>query len=80
MAVSIKYNLSCAGLTENLLKDIYPVMGLASNEEIDEHLADLDKEKAENTTNLEYPPFGVALLFFNLSFISLLFFYRYKWL
>nr|WP_080220089.1 hypothetical protein [Helicobacter pylori] len=42
-----KYGLSCAGLTENLLKDIYPVMGLALLEEIDEHLDKLDKEKAE---------------------------------
>ncbi|WQT56496.1 hypothetical protein KVE55_00285 [Helicobacter pylori] len=39
-----KYGLSCAGLTENLLKDIYPVFGLASTSEIDEYLANLDKE------------------------------------
>ncbi|GAA9002639.1 hypothetical protein Taitung16_12640 [Helicobacter pylori] len=39
-----KYGLSCAGLTENLLKDIYPVFGLASVSEIDEYLANLDKE------------------------------------
>ncbi|MFT2787354.1 hypothetical protein ACMWP5_03165 [Helicobacter pylori] len=38
-----KYDLSCADLTENLLKDIYPVFGLASVSEIDEYLANLDK-------------------------------------
>ncbi|OLR45349.1 hypothetical protein BIZ50_06285 [Helicobacter pylori] len=38
-----KYGLSCAGLTENLLKDIYPVFGLASVSEIDEYLDNLDK-------------------------------------
>ncbi len=39
-----KYGLSCAGLTENLLKDIYNNIGLASMGEIDEYLANLDKE------------------------------------
>ncbi len=39
-----KYGLSCAGLTKNLLKDIFSNIGLASTKEIDEHLADLDKE------------------------------------
>ncbi|GAA9050945.1 hypothetical protein Taitung233_12850 [Helicobacter pylori] len=39
-----KYGLSCAGLTENLLKDIYNNFGLASVSEIDEYLANLDKE------------------------------------
>ncbi|UOR35449.1 hypothetical protein MPG37_02350 [Helicobacter pylori] len=39
-----KYGLSCAGLTENLLKDIYPVFGLATHAEIDEYLANLEKE------------------------------------
>nr|WP_129066180.1 hypothetical protein [Helicobacter pylori] len=39
-----KYDLSCAGLTENLLKDIYPVFGLASVSEVNEYLANLDKE------------------------------------
>ncbi|GAA8022248.1 hypothetical protein HpMS7_09100 [Helicobacter pylori] len=39
-----KYGLSCAGLTENLLKDIEPNFGLATKEEIDEYLANLDKE------------------------------------
>ncbi|NHB03717.1 hypothetical protein [Helicobacter pylori] len=42
-----KYGLSCAGLTENLLKDIYDYIGLANAEEVDEHLANLDKEEAE---------------------------------
>ncbi|MFP5993693.1 hypothetical protein ACLF8D_06510 [Helicobacter pylori] len=42
-----KYGLSCAGLTENLLKDIELNFGLATTKEIDEHLADLDKEEAE---------------------------------
>ncbi len=42
-----KYGLSCAGLTENLLKDIYYNIGLASAKEIDEHLANMDKEEAE---------------------------------
>ncbi len=42
-----KYSLSCAGLTENLLKDIEPNLGLATMSEIDEYLANLDKEEAE---------------------------------
>ncbi len=42
-----KYGLSCAGLTENLLKDIEPHFGLATTGEIDEYLANLDKEEAE---------------------------------
>ncbi|GAA7044563.1 hypothetical protein AOH451_13650 [Helicobacter pylori] len=42
-----KYGLSCAGLTENLLKDIEPSFGLATTKEIDEYLANLDKEEAE---------------------------------
>ncbi len=42
-----KYGLSCAGLTENLLKDIEPNLGLASSKEVDEYLAELDKEEAE---------------------------------
>ncbi len=42
-----KYGLSCAGLTENLLKDVEPAFGLATTKEIDEYLANLDKEKAE---------------------------------
>ncbi|GAA8534718.1 hypothetical protein HpBT273_12380 [Helicobacter pylori] len=39
-----KYGLSCAGLTENLLKDIEPAFGLATHEEVDEELAKLEKE------------------------------------
>ncbi|MGL2393335.1 hypothetical protein ACOWK7_07185 [Helicobacter pylori] len=42
-----KYGLSCAGLTENLLKDIEPNLGLATTSEIDEYLENLDKEEAE---------------------------------
>ncbi|GAA9356366.1 hypothetical protein HpHA251_14910 [Helicobacter pylori] len=42
-----KYGLSCAGLTENLLKDIYDNLGLATIKEIDEHFAELDKEEGE---------------------------------
>ncbi|UOS62207.1 hypothetical protein [Helicobacter pylori] len=42
-----KYGLSCAGLTENLLKDIEPNLGLATMSEIDEYLANLDKEEEE---------------------------------
>ncbi|MFP6317585.1 hypothetical protein ACLGE4_07245 [Helicobacter pylori] len=42
-----KYGLSCAGLTENLLKDIELNLGLATMSEIDEYLANLDKEEAE---------------------------------
>ncbi len=40
-----KYGLSCAGLTENLLKDIEINFGLATADEIDEYLANLDKEE-----------------------------------
>ncbi|MBH0261350.1 hypothetical protein I6663_01855 [Helicobacter pylori] len=43
-----KYNLSCAGLTENLLKDIYNYIGLASVGEIDEFLANENEGEAEN--------------------------------
>ncbi|GAA8605326.1 hypothetical protein HpHA239_14170 [Helicobacter pylori] len=39
-----KYGLSCAGLTENLLNDIYHNIGLAGFDEIDEVLA---KEEGE---------------------------------
>ncbi|WRD80614.1 hypothetical protein E5E69_04755 [Helicobacter pylori] len=39
-----KYGLSCASLTENLLKDIELGFGLASQKEVDEYLANLDKE------------------------------------
>ncbi|GHS45799.1 hypothetical protein JP0125_13020 [Helicobacter pylori] len=39
-----KYSLSCAGLTENLLKDVELTFGLATHAEIDENLAKLEKE------------------------------------
>ncbi|GAA8655698.1 hypothetical protein HpBT333_14700 [Helicobacter pylori] len=42
-----KYGLSCAGLTENLLKDIFNNIGLANAKEVDEYLAELDREEAE---------------------------------
>ncbi len=42
-----KYGLSCAGLTENLLKDIYDNLGLAHTKEIDNYFDELDKEEAE---------------------------------
>ncbi|WP_121293776.1 hypothetical protein [Helicobacter pylori] len=42
-----KYGLSCAGLTENLLKDIFGNIGLATAKEVDEHLANLENEEAE---------------------------------
>ncbi|GAA8041522.1 hypothetical protein HpCS9_14560 [Helicobacter pylori] len=42
-----KYGLSCAGLTKNLLKDIFNNIGLAAAKEVDEHLANLEKEEAE---------------------------------
>ncbi len=43
-----KYGLSCAGLGENLLKDIEPAMGLATVEEIDEFVANKNEGEAEN--------------------------------
>ncbi|MCQ2883900.1 hypothetical protein JT193_04805, partial [Helicobacter pylori] len=44
-----RYNLSCAGLTENLLKDIYNYIGLANVEEVDEYFENLENEgEAEN--------------------------------
>ncbi|WRD34397.1 hypothetical protein E5K51_06725 [Helicobacter pylori] len=47
-----KYSLSCAGLTENLLKDIEVNLGLATHEEVDEYFENLDKEEeAENLEN-----------------------------
>ncbi|GAA7137078.1 hypothetical protein HpCHN52_15250 [Helicobacter pylori] len=48
-----KYGLSCAGLTKNLLKDIFNNIGLATTKEVDEHLANLDKEEAELEAKLE---------------------------
>ncbi|MUU63463.1 hypothetical protein [Helicobacter pylori] len=47
-----KYGLSCAGLGENLLKDIELNLGLATHEEVDEYFENLDKEaEAENLEN-----------------------------
>lgn len=46
-----KYGLSCAGLTENLLKDIFNNIGLATAKEVDEHLANMDKEESELLKN-----------------------------
>ncbi|MCQ2625740.1 hypothetical protein JT082_04880 [Helicobacter pylori] len=43
-----KYNLSCAGLTENLLKDIELNLGLATREEVDETLANENEGEAQN--------------------------------
>ncbi|GAA7220064.1 hypothetical protein HpBGD77_10850 [Helicobacter pylori] len=40
-----KYGLSCAGLTENLLKDIESAFGLATHEEIDKYIEELNKEE-----------------------------------
>ncbi|WP_187946503.1 hypothetical protein [Helicobacter pylori] len=46
-----KYGLSCAGLGENLLKDIEVNLGLATHEEVDEYFDSLENEgEAENTT------------------------------
>ncbi|EMG91896.1 hypothetical protein HMPREF1403_00227 [Helicobacter pylori GAM201Ai] len=45
-----KYDLTCAGLTENLLKDIEVNLGLATHEEVDEYFDNLENEgEAENT-------------------------------
>ncbi|WQT62202.1 hypothetical protein E5D94_06875 [Helicobacter pylori] len=45
-----KYNLSCGGLTKNLLNDFTPYMGLMDQESLDEFLAK-ENEKAENLEN-----------------------------
>ncbi|PUD86915.1 hypothetical protein C2R46_04165 [Helicobacter pylori] len=47
-----KYNLSCGGLTKNLLNDIYNYIGLASVDEVDEFIAK-ENEEIENTTITE---------------------------
>ncbi|WP_033594043.1 hypothetical protein [Helicobacter pylori] len=44
-----KYNLSCAGLTENLFNDFTPYMGLMGQESLDEFLA--KENEAENLEN-----------------------------
>ncbi|WQS51549.1 hypothetical protein KVC18_07510 [Helicobacter pylori] len=46
-----RYGLSCAGLGENLLKDIELNLGLATRDEIDEILADENEGEAENLKN-----------------------------
>ncbi|WQS46811.1 hypothetical protein KVD06_05050 [Helicobacter pylori] len=46
-----KYGLSCAGLSENLLKDIELNLGLATRDEIDEILVDENEGEAENLEN-----------------------------
>ncbi|MGN8284775.1 hypothetical protein ACR9JL_04735 [Helicobacter pylori] len=46
-----KYGLSCAGLGENLLKDIEVTLGLATHEKVDEYFENLDKEGGENLEN-----------------------------
>lgn len=43
-----KYGLSCAGLGENLLKDIELNLGLATRDEIDEILVDENEGEVEN--------------------------------
>ncbi len=51
MGVLIRYGLSCAGLGENLLKDIEVNLGLATHEEVDEYFGSLENEgEAQNTT------------------------------
>ncbi|WRB05665.1 hypothetical protein KVL72_05120 [Helicobacter pylori] len=44
-----KYNLSCGGLTKNLLNDFTPYMGLMDQESLDEFLANENEGEAENT-------------------------------
>ncbi|AFF19875.1 hypothetical protein HPELS_07235 [Helicobacter pylori ELS37] len=46
-----KYNLSCAGLTENLLKDFTPYMGLMDQESLDAFLEEENEGEAENLEN-----------------------------
>lgn len=43
-----RYGLSCAGLGENLLKDIEVNLGLATHEEVDEFIANENEGEAEN--------------------------------
>ncbi|GAA8584665.1 hypothetical protein KYTH42_14530 [Helicobacter pylori] len=60
-----KYGLSCAGLTENLLKDLEYSFGLASYDEINEYLVNLDKEEGRR---INPPLWGGSLLFSYFSF------------
>ncbi|WQY72227.1 hypothetical protein E5L55_06705 [Helicobacter pylori] len=46
-----KYNLSCGGLTKNLLNDFTPYMGLMDQESLDEFLAKENEGEAENLEN-----------------------------
>ncbi|GAA9151710.1 hypothetical protein BTM352_15230 [Helicobacter pylori] len=48
-----KYGLSCAGLTQNLLKDIFNNIGLANIKEIDEELAKEEEELAKEEAELK---------------------------
>ncbi|WP_120934868.1 hypothetical protein [Helicobacter pylori] len=43
-----KYNLSCGGLTKNLLNDFKPYMGLMDQESLDEILANENEGEAQN--------------------------------
>ncbi|GAA8350357.1 hypothetical protein HpDR31_12720 [Helicobacter pylori] len=46
-----KYNLSCGGLTKNLLNDFTPYMGLMDQESLDEFLTKENEGEAENLEN-----------------------------
>ncbi len=46
-----KYNLSCGGLTKNLLNDFTPYMGLMDQESLDEYLANENEAEGENLEN-----------------------------
>ncbi len=46
-----KYNLSCGGLTKNLLNDFTPYMGLMDQESLDEYLANENEAEGENLKN-----------------------------
>ncbi|GAA7455751.1 hypothetical protein ckin116_11430 [Helicobacter pylori] len=49
-----KYNLSCGGLTKNLLNDFTPYMGLMDQESLDAFLEEENKEtEVQNTTIVE---------------------------
>ncbi|MFP6194887.1 hypothetical protein ACLGB6_06920, partial [Helicobacter pylori] len=43
-----KYNLSCGGLTKNLLNDFKPYMGLMDQESLDEILANENEGEVQN--------------------------------
>ncbi len=46
-----KYNLSCGGLTKNLLNDFTPYMGLMDQESLDAFLEEENEGEAENLEN-----------------------------